>query len=63
MIFLNDVEEGGECAFPVADNATFSWEVNKQKKKTLSSKHKQLYSCYNTKSQISRKVENHPELT
>ena len=31
MVFLNDVEEGGECAFPVADNATFSWKVNKQK--------------------------------
>ena len=30
MVFLNDVEEGGECAFPVADNATFSWKVNKK---------------------------------
>ena len=29
MVFLNDVEEGGECAFPVADNKTFSWKVNK----------------------------------
>ena len=31
LYFLNDVEEGGETAFPVADNATFSPEVkNKQ---------------------------------
>lgn len=31
LYFLNDVEEGGETAFPVADNATFSAEVkNKQ---------------------------------
>ena len=35
MVFLNDVEEGGECAFPVADNATFSWKVNKQKHSSL----------------------------
>ena len=35
MVFLNDVEEGGECAFPVADNATFSWKVNKQKNRSL----------------------------
>ncbi|KAJ7383007.1 hypothetical protein OS493_031177 [Desmophyllum pertusum] len=27
MVFLNDVEEGGECAFPVADNTTFDWEA------------------------------------
>jgi hypothetical protein len=27
LYFLNDVEEGGETAFPVADNATFSIEV------------------------------------
>jgi len=27
MVFLNDVEEGGECAFPVADNKTFSWKA------------------------------------
>ncbi|XP_031556319.1 transmembrane prolyl 4-hydroxylase-like [Actinia tenebrosa] len=26
-IFLNDVEDGGELAFPVADNNTFNWEV------------------------------------
>lgn len=31
LYFLNDVEEGGETAFPVADNTTFSAEVkNKQ---------------------------------
>ena len=30
MVFLNDVEEGGECAFPIADNKTFSWKVNKK---------------------------------
>lgn len=27
LYFLNDVEEGGETAFPVADNATFSTEA------------------------------------
>ncbi|KAL9950837.1 hypothetical protein ACROYT_G043402 [Oculina patagonica] len=27
MVFLNDVEEGGECTFPVADNTTFSWKT------------------------------------
>ncbi len=27
VFYLNDVEEGGETAFPVADNATFSTEV------------------------------------
>ncbi|XP_020891848.1 transmembrane prolyl 4-hydroxylase [Exaiptasia diaphana] len=26
-VFLNDVESGGELAFPVADNATYNWEV------------------------------------
>ncbi|KAK3737073.1 hypothetical protein QZH41_013883 [Actinostola sp. cb2023] len=26
MIFLNDVEDGGELAFPVADNSTYNWE-------------------------------------
>ena len=28
MVFLNDVEDGGESAFPIADNLTFNWEVN-----------------------------------
>ena len=28
LYFLNDVEEGGETAFPVANNATFSVEVS-----------------------------------
>ena len=32
MVFLNDVEEGGECAFPIADNRTFSWKVCLSKK-------------------------------
>lgn len=32
MVFLNDVEEGGECAFPVADNKTFSWKVIEKNK-------------------------------
>ncbi|XP_022799755.1 transmembrane prolyl 4-hydroxylase-like [Stylophora pistillata] len=27
MVFLNDVDEGGECAFPLADNTTFSWQA------------------------------------
>ena len=27
LYFLNDVEEGGETAFPVANNETFSIEV------------------------------------
>lgn len=27
LYFLNDVEEGGETAFPLADNATFDHEV------------------------------------
>lgn len=27
LYYLNNVEEGGETAFPVADNATFSYEV------------------------------------
>lgn len=31
LYFLNDVEEGGETAFPVADNATFSIEVQNTK--------------------------------
>lgn len=29
MIFLNDVEEGGELVFPLAQNDTFSWHVCK----------------------------------
>lgn len=37
LYFLNDVEEGGETAFPVADNATFSAEV-KNKQQTNDSK-------------------------
>lgn len=28
LYYLNDVEEGGETAFPIADNATYSTEVN-----------------------------------
>ena len=31
LYFLNDVEEGGETAFPVADNETFSYEVRTYK--------------------------------
>ena len=27
LYFLNDVEEGGETAFPVANNESFSTEV------------------------------------
>ena len=27
LYYLNDVEEGGETAFPVADNETFNQEV------------------------------------
>ena len=27
LYFLNDVEEGGQTAFPVADNETFNHEV------------------------------------
>lgn len=27
VVFLNDVDEGGECAFPLADNTTFSWQA------------------------------------
>lgn len=30
LYFLNDVEEGGETAFPVANNETFSTEVKKR---------------------------------
>lgn len=29
LYFLNDVEEGGETAFPVADNETFDEEVRR----------------------------------
>ncbi|EDO48199.1 predicted protein, partial [Nematostella vectensis] len=37
LIFLNDVEAGGELAFPVADNKTFTWELqNKQRSLTIS---------------------------
>lgn len=32
LYFLNDVEEGGETAFPVANNATFSTEVRLRSK-------------------------------
>ena len=28
LYYLNDVEEGGETAFPVADNETFDMEVS-----------------------------------
>lgn len=28
MMFLNDVESGGEVLFPLADNETFTWEVS-----------------------------------
>ena len=28
MIYLNDVEEGGETAFPAADNTTYDDEVS-----------------------------------
>lgn len=28
MYYLNDVEEGGETAFPVADNKTFDQQVS-----------------------------------
>lgn len=28
MTYLNDVEEGGETAFPAADNATYNERVN-----------------------------------
>lgn len=41
LYFLNDVEEGGETAFPVADNATFSTEV-KNKQQTNDNNHKVL---------------------
>ena len=35
LYFLNDVEEGGETAFPVADNATFSKEVSDWKQQFI----------------------------
>lgn len=41
LYFLNDVEEGGETAFPVADNATFSTEV---KNKQLTNNNKVFFS-------------------
>ena len=28
MAYLNDVEEGGETAFPAADNATYDYNVS-----------------------------------
>ena len=28
LYFLNDVEQGGETAFPLADNATLDYEVS-----------------------------------
>lgn len=31
LYYLNDVEEGGGTAFPVADNETFTEEVNRKK--------------------------------
>ncbi|XP_048587880.1 transmembrane prolyl 4-hydroxylase-like [Nematostella vectensis] len=41
LIFLNDVEAGGELAFPVADNKTFTWEswTKESKKKCNLAKH------------------------
>ena len=38
MVFLNDVDEGGELAFPVADNETFTWEVSKFSIETITEK-------------------------
>lgn len=30
LYFLNDVEEGGETAFPIADNATVDYKVSRE---------------------------------
>lgn len=38
MVFLNDVDEGGELAFPVADNEIFTWEVSKFSVETITEK-------------------------
>lgn len=32
LFYLNDVEEGGETAFPVANNNTLDYQVHKLKK-------------------------------
>ena len=50
MVFLNDVEEGGDCAFPVADNKTFTWKVNKEIINTFISL-KQFQKCPSAKLQ------------
>lgn len=34
LFYLNDVEEGGETAFPVANNNTLNYQVHKLKKIT-----------------------------
>lgn len=33
LFYLNDVEEGGETAFPVANNNTLDYQVHQVKKK------------------------------
>lgn len=35
LFYLNDVEEGGETAFPVANNNTLDYQVHQVKKKIL----------------------------